>query len=421
MDESLNPNIGYIKPFLNLTIRALTMMCKFLLVIFLAKILSPSQIGLFGLFSATLVFCQLIIGGEFYTYSQRELIFAGKKNYSFVLQHQAISLSLLYIILIPALSSIFIFDFLPMHLIKWFFLILVFESIAQELNRILIAMEYQLLASMILFFRHGSWVLFAIPFMFYYPAFQTLELVFISWLIGSILAVIFGILAIKIIISHWQLWRIDNVWIIKGLKVSLLFFVGAVCFRGLFTLDRFSVESLAGIDFLGVYVVYIGIAMSLVTVLDPLIFSFLYPKLINSIRNTDSLQFNKIMRYLFVATIIVSSAALLFIFVLSPYIFSWLDKSIYLENLNVFRLLLAASFAYAMSMIPHFGLYAMKKDSILMKIHFAGFMVFLAFLFILPLILSKYQVAAASLLISFLTIGFLKLYFLIKYKNLNTI
>ena len=65
MNEVKN-NIGFLKPILNLTLRGFTMACKFLLVIVLAKILSPAQVGLFGLFSATLLYSQLLIGGEFY-------------------------------------------------------------------------------------------------------------------------------------------------------------------------------------------------------------------------------------------------------------------------------------------------------------------------------------------------------------------
>ena len=109
-----------------------------------------------------------------------------------MLQHQIISLFFLYIFFIPILFGIFIFDLLPIYIIKWFFFILVAESIAQELNRILIALEYQLSASIILFLRQGLWVLIIVPVMLFNPKFQLLEYVFLSWLFGSIFALIFG-------------------------------------------------------------------------------------------------------------------------------------------------------------------------------------------------------------------------------------
>lgn len=414
MNEVKN-NIGFLKPILNLILRGFTMACKFLLVIVLAKILSPAQVGLFGLFSATLLYSQLLIGGEFYAYSQRELISAEKKKYSFVLQHQLISLFFLYIFFIPILFGIFIFDLLPIYIIKWFFFILVAESIAQELNRILIALEYQLSASIILFLRQGLWVLIIVPVMLFNPKFQLLEYVFLSWLFGSIFALIFGFFLLSRIIMHWQFWPINFSWIIAGLKVSFLFFIGALCFRGLMTIDRYAVESLMGMDFLGAYIVYIGIAMSLVTVLDPLIFSFLYPKLVSSVSRGNFMGFKQTMGTLLKYTIMISSLGLVLLLLISPYIFSWLNVAIYSENIKVFWILLLTSFAYGMSMVPHFGLYALKKDRALMQIHLFSFIIFLLCLLILPSMVNLSQVAGTSLLIGFVMMGVLKTFFLIKY------
>ena len=418
MLDNLFFNIDY-KPFINLVLRSLSMACKFFLIIFMAKIFSPDEVGLFGLFLVTLVYAQLIIGGEFYTYSQRELILQGSKKYSFVLQHQALALLFLYIFIIPLLTIIFAFDTLPQHWAKWFFLLLFFEAIAQELNRILIALEHQISASIILFFRQGLWVILIFFYMYLNPNNQSVELVFKAWLYGSIFSVILGMLFIRRVILITRLKKIDFHWIKKGFKVSFLFFIGALCFKGLFTFDRYVVEAIVGTSFLGIYVVYIGIAMSLFSILDPLVFSFSYPKIINSIAKKNISNFNMLMKILAKKTIFFSTIFIFFVFFISPYLFMWLGNPIYSDNLNILMVLLAASYFYALSMIPHYGLYALKKDKLLMTIHLMCFLVFVFFLYILQFYFINVQVAGVSLLLTFLLMGAAKLLFLLKYRNLE--
>lgn len=58
----------------NILLRALTLSSKFLLVFYLAKFLEPAQLGLYGLFAATIGYALYILGLEFYTFSTREFI-----------------------------------------------------------------------------------------------------------------------------------------------------------------------------------------------------------------------------------------------------------------------------------------------------------------------------------------------------------
>jgi O-antigen/teichoic acid export membrane protein len=319
----------YSKPIVNFSLRGLTMGCRFLLIIFLAKLFSPSEVGLFGLISATVVISQLLIGGEYYSYSQRELISMGKDRWSFVLQHQAVALLLLYMFFAPMLVGLFHWDVLPGYLMSFFYLILILESIAQELNRVMIAMQCQITASWILFCRHGLWVLCILPYIWVYPESRSLDLILGAWVIGCTIALLLALFMIKREVNPWKIWALDLGWVKRGFKVSLLYFAGALCFRAIFTIDRYAVESLLGLDFLGVYVVYIGLAMSIVTVLDPLIFSFAYPKLIRLITEKNHHGFKLAMVELAKSTLKTTLVAILLVSYLAPFIFVWIDKPFY--------------------------------------------------------------------------------------------
>ena len=56
--------------FFNLGLRG-GMVCKFLLIFFLARILPPEELGTYGLFTATVGYALYFLGLDFYTYSGR--------------------------------------------------------------------------------------------------------------------------------------------------------------------------------------------------------------------------------------------------------------------------------------------------------------------------------------------------------------
>jgi len=72
----------------NVALRGLSMVSRFFLIFALAKLLTSTELGQFGLMVSTVMFCVLIVGADFYTYSQRELLARGPEGWSFVIQQQ---------------------------------------------------------------------------------------------------------------------------------------------------------------------------------------------------------------------------------------------------------------------------------------------------------------------------------------------
>ena len=157
----------------NLFLRGISMLSKFALVICIAKFLTLEEVGTYGLFTATISFSVIALGGEFYTYSQRELLSVERGQWPSVLRNQAFASLLLYCVFLPAQLLVFYKGFIPFSLMLVYFIILVLEHVAQELNRTLIAMHKQLVASIILFFRLGAWGWVAIGLFYIDPIFRT--------------------------------------------------------------------------------------------------------------------------------------------------------------------------------------------------------------------------------------------------------
>lgn len=378
-----------------------------MLVLALAKLLDPASLGLYGLIAASVSFSMLFIGADYYTYSQRELLGVAKEKWSFVIQHQIIAQSVLYLVLIPFTLLIFLFEFLPVSYLGWFLALLVLEHIAQEINRLLVVMHKQLTASWILFLRSGVWVWVALPLMWLDGSFRNIVTVLAAWLVGVILAIISGAYLIYKEIPFWRRWPIEKAWITKGFKVGGAFLIATLCFKGLLTFDRYAVETLAGTEQLGVYVFYIGLVMGLMAFLDPAVFSFLYPRLVQAKLQEDESRYKNTMRELMISTLVVSVVLSLTSFLATPFIIDWIDKPIYQEHLGVLHILILAGFVYAIGHIPHYGLYAGKNDRWIISAHVASLGIFAISLSLLSNMPELYAVAYA-LLIAFSALAAIK-------------
>lgn len=393
---------------LNVALRGLSMGSRLILIFALAKFLTPAELGLFGLMLATVSYSVLVVGADYYTFSQRELLARPPEKWSVVIQHQIKAQLFLYAILLPAQSVIFVFDLMDWQYALWFFALLVLEHIAQEINRLLVAMHRQLMASWVLFIRMGSWVLIVIPLMYFFEAYRTLTAIYTAWMIGSALAILLGLYAIKQTLPVWEKVQIDYSWLKKGFKVGGLFLLATLCFKGLLTFDRYAVEALSSLETLGVYVFYIGIVMGAYNFLDPAVFSFLYPRMLQSYQMKEQDRYQKTFRELIVSTILISTLLAAIIWFVTPWLIQWVDKPVYSNYLNSLGLLIAAGFVYALGYIPHYALYAMKADKWIVASHIVALITFFVSLALFELN-NGIETVALALLLAFGCMSILKM------------
>jgi O-antigen/teichoic acid export membrane protein len=362
----------------NVALRALSLGSRFALLLVLAKLLPPSDVGVYGLFVATVSFSTLLIGGEYHAFAHRELVAADKDRWSFMLQHHVVAVALLYLLLLPVQLVLFWLDLLPRNLLAWFFALLILEHLAQEMNRLLIVIGRPLAATWILFIRMGAWVWPLLLVFWAIPGTRHLDSVFAAWLAGVAAATLAGALITWKEVAPWRTWPIDFDWIRRGFLVGALFLVSSLCFKALTTIDRYFVELLAGQDLLGIYVLYVGLAMAILQVLQPAVTAFLYPRIVGSYRKGDMETYGRLMRELAWSSIGLTFVLALAAALLSPYVLRWIGRPIYLEHIHLLWLLLAVPIAYAAGLAPHYGLYARGADVTILATHIAGTVVFIA-------------------------------------------
>jgi len=362
---------------LNVALRGMTLASKFLLIFFLARFLEPAELGIYGLLVATIGYALYLLGFDFYSYTTRELLKRERNEWGSLLKGQSALSAVLYAVFLPLLSLIFLKGLLPWGLAGWFFVLLILEHLTQELGRLLIAISEQLLASLILFLRSGVWAVVVTTLMFIEPDSRSLEFVLGAWTLGGLAALLLGIYRIsRLKIGGWRR-QVDWKWIGRGLKIAIPLLVATLAIRGVFTLDRYWFESLAGLEILGAYVLFMGFSNALMSFLDAGVFAFSYPGLIAAHSRQDAAAFRQGLCRLLVHTLALATTFAVIALLLIGPLLQWLDKPLYIEQQDLFPWILMATLLYAIGMVPHYALYAQGHDRPIIHSHIVSLLSFI--------------------------------------------
>jgi O-antigen/teichoic acid export membrane protein len=384
----------------NVGLRGMTLASKFLLVLFLAKFLEPAALGLYGLLVASVGYALYLVGLDFYTYTTREIIKRASGDWGDIVKSQVALSAILYVIFVPLLCLLFYYRILPVGLMGWFFILLVLEHFAQELNRVLVALSAQLVASVVLFLRSGIWAIVCVVVMFFDADRQSLQFVLLCWTVGGLSACAVSLVYLARLKSRGWSKAMDWHWIKSGVLIAVPFLVSTLATRGIFTLDRYWLEHLAGLEVLGAYVLFMNISNALISFLDAGVFVYLYPSLIAAHNSGHAQEFRQGMLKLTKQCVAVSVVFGVVAMLLMPYVLKVIDKAIYTEQSWMFPWVLLATALFSLGMIPQFGLYAQGKDKHIIMSHIAGFVAFVLVVY------SFSEHSASAAVLAGLVIGF---------------
>lgn len=362
----------------NVSIRALVLIGRFIFLFALVKLLDPAEIGLYGLLVVAIGYSIYFVGLDFYNYVNRKVSGGDRALWGWYIKSHAFLACLLYFSVFPLLLSIFSLGWLPWTLAKWFFVILIFEYLCLELVRFFIAASEQLSASIVLFLNQAFWAVVAVLFMVVDDVYKSLDCVFFFWCAGSFSALIYSFFKLKSMrLGGWNN-TIDFQWVWAGIKIAVPMLVATLAFRGVFTFDRYLISEISGIEIVAAYVLFIGVAGTLLAFLDAAVFSFSYPALIGAYKVRDVGLFKRSMRVMLFSTVVcvvIFVFASLFVF---PYLLEWIGKEVYLDNYFIFYWVLFAVVINSLWLVFHYALYAQQLDS---QIMYSRVVALVAFLF----------------------------------------
>ena len=326
--------------------------------------LTPSEVGLYGLIVALVFFGVLLIGGDFYTYSQRKLASLEANKRAFILKNQFIAHLILYCILFLIGVLVFPADIIPVELLIVFLTLLIAEHISSELNRILQVFQLHLMASKLMLFK-VLWILVLISLMHLYEEARSIDVILNFWFTNIAVSILIYFFVIKKELSVERFWQEDYslTWIFNGFRVVLVYFLSTLLLRSLTVLDRLILEHNIDLSILGVYTVYMSLAMVVGLIVDGGIMQYYYPKLISSVgKGSSQEKVVAIVKSMLLKTGGVVIMGVSFLFVFTESFLNLLSDSLYLENIEVFWWLLLVSSTFSFMLIPHFVLYAYHLD-----------------------------------------------------------
>jgi len=356
---------------INIALRSLTLVSKFVLMISMVRYYTTEQVGTYGLFTAAITISLYLIGMDFHTYSTREMFKHQQENWMILFRDQIIFHSIVYVFLLPLLLII-VTKILPWNVLGYFFTILIFEHLLQELQRLLINLSKPIQATIVLFLRSGAWVYIIVGMI--WMGFNNLSIVWLAWLGGLLFGIITAIIQLRNM--NWTSMfthHIDWKWILRGLRVCVPFLIGTLLLRLIELMDRFIIEYFHGSSLVGIYTFYYSMANVIMTFVYTGVISILFPRIIQAYSESKYQQYHHYMKKLTVLTVNSTVILAICVYFVTNFALEILGKMEYKQYNTAFVILLIAISLNVLSQIPHYGLYVQKKDRSILVSTFVSF------------------------------------------------
>ncbi|MEY9878677.1 lipopolysaccharide biosynthesis protein [Bradyrhizobium sp. USDA 329] len=345
-----------------LVLRALTLASRFLLSLLLARMLSPAEMGQYGLLTAALALALLAVGLEFYSYTLRELVPATPERRARIIADQMVlgtaALVAVGIVVAGAIAA----GSFPARLAPWFIVILVTEHVSLEATRILIITWRPVRAYIGVFLRGGIWVYAIALLMFAAPTMRTLETVLVWWALGGVASIVFSAFSLSEL--PWRElrgYRPDLKHIREGLWIARPFMLTAAGALVISYVDRFVIDAFVGRDALGIYTFYSTILIGLLSLGASVSHQFLPKVIAGYAAGPDA--FRAALRSFFWSMLALASGIMIVASLVMAPMLAALGLSVYGAGIGVFYVMLPGIFLRMLADVPSYALYAARSDN----------------------------------------------------------
>lgn len=353
---------------LNLGLRIFSIIAKFLLVVGVGKFLGVKLLGEYSLFNTTITFVVYFLGFDFYVFNTREILAVNKCQRIIFLRDQLIFHFVIYLIILPLLIFIFIFHVIDYEYISYFYVILIFEHLSQELYRVFTTIQKPVFANFLLFLRMGAWIYPILLFWYFNLANnQNLDLIWLGWIVGLFISIILGIVKLKrdFDFSSLRGKSVNWNWIKNGIKTSIPFFIGTIAYKIIEFSDRYMIDFYLSKSEVGVYSFFSSVANVLNTVVFSTVVMVWYPRLVEKYQKNNFVSFCEEFQVFKKKTIFVILVGIMgAVFFIWP-VLSFMDKNSITDEIKVYWVLLLGNVIFNFSLVFHYVLFSAKKDLVI--------------------------------------------------------
>ena len=348
---------------------------RFVLMFVLARALTLENFGLFGLYVAAIQLAASLVVLDVYAQTTRQILSLKGDAVRDVLRRHWGAVVLAIAALAPIASALF-YASLPDNgwVLPVFFLVhVVIDAAATDTARLLIPLGRPLVANIVVFLRTGAWALPVIIASEFTDRQMDLVTVVLWWIGGSAASVVF---AVAVAGSNFRLVpKIDWSWIGRALRTSVLFFMATLAFRAVLGLDKFIVQWVLGLEDLGVYTLYAGVAIGVLGIVEAGISAWRFPQLVADIQARDARGTRHKLRTFFIENASATTAVMIALAVIFPLIAPRFLDPVFSREMNGYFVVLIGVWAYCVSLPFHYTIYGFGQDRVLLGIYLAALVV----------------------------------------------
>jgi O-antigen/teichoic acid export membrane protein len=360
----------------NSLLRLASVAIRSLLTLAMAVWLEPSELGLYALVAATLTLTTYLYGLDFQTFTMRELSTADLAGARLRIRDQFALLLIVY-----ALGSIIVAVLLRQFglnpkLIALVVPMAVLQHVTLEFYRILTRLGRTVAGTLVLLIRDAAWVPVCLLTALLTGGLSLTGLL-IFWLIGSVASLIYGAWLLIGWLPASARTPIDMAWLAAGLRSGLRMLVGTLSMVALFNVDRMIFAKLASPDELGAYAFFAMGCSSIQGLFETAVLPSFWAPLLQAAKEGDDSAYRVAQRKLARACLIGAVAGA-FITAVGLTILTWfLPHPAYAANVRLLYYIAAAYSLLTLANIPHYRLFAARRDSLVVTANMAAFATFL--------------------------------------------
>lgn len=361
--------------------RGISILSKFLLLGYLAKILSLEDYGSFQLISYFIMISTTIFGLEYYNISNRNIVKAENKDKVYIdhLRFFYTLSPLIFIVQILVFLSLFPSELITISNILLILIIGILDYLSQEAYRYLMINKLYRKGNIQLIYKSGFFILLILLYEFFFSDIDfkvLLQILLLSYvLLFLVVYKVFSKDLFQFTFNHFKFLK--YIELKKTLSVLTPFLLLIFFLKGIEFIDKFLIGKQVGLEETGIY----SFLFSMASVLGVFVISGFYiiylPQLIDSFKS-DKSGFKKVFFKFSILTVISSIVIALLIVLISPYVFKLIDKEVMLDHIDVLYLLLIGFVLHNTSLIPHVFLYVCHDEAKISLIMGLAFIVNLA-------------------------------------------
>ena len=349
----------------NASLRIFSLVAKLALTLYMGKYLTLNDLGVYGLVFAEVMMLGTIMGIHIDYRVSRELVDKPPLLRARYIRDVAAFYGLNFVLLTVLFLAGFrlhLFNY-PVKILMYIYLIGILETLANTFYSNMNAMNQQVNANILFFFRSGLWAIIIIAGGLFFPFFHNIDVILTGWLCGLLMC----------LAGTFWYWRefpwaeviklpVDWNWIKKHIKKSVFIWIGGIGLIGGGYIDRFITDRYLRRDIVGIITFYSSFTVGVFTLLQSAVFAFASPRMVSLYQQGSNDLFWKEVKHTTRHALLLSSFVCLCIGCIVPFFGVLLHQPLLHDNALTLWLMLIAVSIRVMAEILFSILFARGQD-----------------------------------------------------------